>query len=140
MQEIKDDSTSNVFISSDYGTSFTDISSKFLVTDSKEATINKFFHHPDDNCYYVFTDTRNKMIFVTRDCAETVSNVTVDFSPVHVEFDTKNMARFLIHDRTSDKMELFVTENYGETFNKGIDYVKSFFWHYEEVFEDLILN
>ena len=82
----------------------------------------------------MFTDTRNKMIFVTRDCAETVNSVTVPFDPVHVEFDTKNLARFLIHDRNSDKMELYVTENYGETFNKGIDYIKSFFWHYEEVF------
>ena len=76
----------------------------FFFTDSKEATTNKFFHHLDVNCYYVFTDTKNKMIFMTGNCAETVSNFTVNFSPVHVEFDTKNLARFVIHDRNSDKM------------------------------------
>lgn len=103
-------------------------------TDSKEATTNKFFHHPVVNCYYVFTETKNKMIFLTGNCAKTVSNFTVHFSPVHVELDTKNLARFMIHDRNSDKMELYVTENYGESFNKGIDYVRSFFWYYEEVF------
>ena len=76
---------------------------KSLIIIPKEATINKFFHDPDD-CYYVFTDTRNKMIFVTMDCA----------TPVHEEVDTKNMARFFIHDRNSDKMELCVNENSGE--------------------------
>ena len=73
---------------------------------------------------------------MTRDCAETVSSISVPFSPAHVEFDTRNMARFIIHDRDSDKMELYVTENYGETFNKGVDYTKSFFWHYDEVLSD----
>ena len=59
-QVITNTSTSHVFISHDYGTSFTDISSQFLISDSKEATITKFFHHPLDNCYYVFTDTQNR--------------------------------------------------------------------------------
>ena len=71
------------------------------------------FHDPDD-CYYVFTDTRNKMIFVTMDCAEGVNGGNVPFTPAHEEVDTKNLARFFIHDRNSDKMELCVNDNFGE--------------------------
>ena len=86
---------------------------KSLIIIPKEATINKFFHDPDD-CYYVFTDTRNKMIFVTMDCAEGVNGGNVPFTPAHEEVDTKNLARFFIHDRNSDKMELCVNDNFGE--------------------------
>ena len=62
----------------------------------------------------MFTDTRNKMIFVTMDCAEGVNGGNVPFTPVHEEVDTKNLARFFIHDRNSDKMELCVNDNFGE--------------------------
>ena len=132
---MNENSTSHVFISEDYGSTFTDISSKFLLKKDEEtqATINKFFHHPHDNCYYVFTDTGHRHIFVTRDCGQTVDTHAVTFHPAHVEFDTQELGRFLVHDRESDQMELYVTENYGESFSKAADYVKTFFWHYEEV-------
>ena len=58
-----------MFISTDYGTTFKDISGLFTLngdteannsTTKKLATINKFFHHPSNNCYYVFTDILHK--------------------------------------------------------------------------------
>ena len=69
IQEISESSTSRVFISTDYGTTFKDISGSFILqeedreinsTTKKLATINKFFHHPSNNCYYVFTDILHK--------------------------------------------------------------------------------
>eukprot|EP00092_Neocalanus_flemingeri_P022770 GFUD01024690.1.p1 GENE.GFUD01024690.1~~GFUD01024690.1.p1 ORF type:complete len:2176 (-),score=631.55 GFUD01024690.1:299-6826(-) len=131
-QEISENSTSRVFISKDYGTTFIDVSSKFLLENSKLATINKFFHHPINNCYYVFTDILHKHIFVTLDCGETVSTYPTLFSPRHLEFDTKFDGRFLIHDRESEKMELYVTKNFGETFSHAGDFIKAFFWDYKE--------
>ena len=122
-----------MFISKDYGTTFIDISSKFKLENSKLATINKFFHHPINNCYYVFTDILHKHIFVTLDCGATVSTYPTLFSPRHLEFDTKFDGRFLIHDRESEKMELYVTKNFGETFSHAGDFIKAFFWDYKEV-------
>ena len=100
---------------------------------SQAAKIVKFFHHPHDNCYYVFTDTQNKQIFVTRDCGLNIESRKVQFRPVHVEFDRKDLARFVIHDRNSNKSELYVTKDFGKNFNHAVDYIKSFFWNYEEV-------
>jgi len=131
-QEMKEDSNSSVFISKDYGTTFEDVSSKFKLENSKLATINKFFHHPINNCYYVFTDILHKYIFVTLDCGKTVSTYPTLFSPKHLEFDTKFDGRFLIHDRESTKKELYVTKNFGETFSHAGDFIKSFFWNYKE--------
>ena len=73
-QEISENSTtpSRVFISKDYGTTFSDISGKFVLGGGGLASINKFFHHPINNCYYVFTDILHKHMFVTLDCGETV--------------------------------------------------------------------
>ena len=137
-----DNSTSHFYISKDYGTSFTDISSKFTLTPESEtvATINKFFHHPQDNCYYVFTDTKHNKIFVTRDCLDTVASYSLDFSPSHVEFDENHLPRFLIHDRDGEMRDLFVTSNFGQTFSKASDYVKSFFWDLKDETTELYVS
>lgn len=131
-QEIGENSTSNVYISKDYGTTFVDVSNRFKLENKQLATINKFFHHPINNCYYVFTDILHKHIFVTLDCGETVTTYPTLFSPRHLEFDTKFDGRFLIHDRESEKMELYVTKNFGETFSHAGDFIKAFFWDYRE--------
>ena len=83
-------------------------------------SFHPFFH----NC---------RQIFVTRDCAETVQAIRTDFVPKHVEFDTKTVGRFLIHDQDSEMSSLFVTENYGISFTKVGDFVHLFFLHYSEV-------
>jgi len=131
-QEIDDKSTSNVYISRDYGTTFVDISQKFKLENNNLATINKFFHHPINNCYYVFTDILHKHIFVTLDCGITISTYPTLFSPKHLEFDTKFDGRFLVHDRDSEKRELYVTKNFGETFSHAGDFIKAFFWDHRE--------
>jgi len=131
-QEINENSTSNVYISKDYGTTFLDVSSKFKLRNNKNATINKFFHHPINNCYYVFTDILHKHIFVTLDCGDTISTYPTLFSPKHLEFDTKYDGRFLVHDRDSEKKELYVTKNFGETFSHAGDFIKAFFWDHRE--------
>ena len=137
---IEEDSTSHFYISHDYGSSFEDISFKFALADNTTATVNKFFHHPQDNCYYVFTDLKNNQIFVTRDCLETVDSYSLDFNPSHVEFDKKHLQRFLVHDREDEQRKLYVTSNFGQTFFKASDYVKSFFWHEEDDSTELYIS
>ena len=43
------------------------------------------------------------------------------------------LGRFLVHDREDEKMELFVTKNFGETFSHAGDYIKSFYFDHREV-------
>ena len=40
-----------------------------------------------------------------------------------------------MHDREDEKMELFVTKNFGETFSHAGDYIKSFYFDHKEVAE-----
>ena len=68
-----------------------------------------------------------RRIFVTQDCGETVTSIDTDFVPKHVEFDVKVEPRFLVHDRESANMTLFVTVNYGNSFQKVGEFVKNFF-------------
>ena len=99
-------------------------------------------------------------MFVTLDCGKTVATYKTQFSPRHLEFDEKLegiiwhinehlfeeffvSGRFLVHDREDEKMELFVTKNFGETFSHAGDYIKSFYFDHREVtalFWDSILT
>ena len=47
--------------------------------------------------------------------------------------------RFLVHDREDEKMELFVTKNFGETFSHAGDYIKSFYFDHREVICSIVL-
>jgi len=131
-QKMEENSTSRVFLSEDYATSFVDISSRFKIEGGENATINKFFHHPNNNCYYVFTDILQKYIFTSMDCGETIVAHKTQFIPEHVEFDKKQESRFLVHNRRSSNKSLFVTANFGKSFSHAGEYVKSFFWDYRE--------
>ena len=75
----------------------------------------------------------SRRIFVTQDCGETVTSIDTDFVPKHVEFDVKVEPRFLVHDRESANMTLFVTVNYGNSFQKVGEFIKNFFIYNTEV-------
>ena len=51
---------SKVYISRDYGKTFDEKSELFKVDEQKNAVIAKFYHHPQNNCHYVFADTVNR--------------------------------------------------------------------------------
>lgn len=132
-QEMKPGATSRVFYSLDYGTSFSDISQRFTLDDGiSEATIAKFYHHPESNCHYVFADTVNKYVFTSTDCGKTISGHKLEMTPALVEFDKSVDKTFLVHDLVDEEKKLFVTRNFGETFSHVQDYVKGFFFQEPE--------
>ena len=53
--------TSNFYISRDYGKTFQDVSNRFKLPNGKNAVLEKFYNHPESPCYYVVTDTREKV-------------------------------------------------------------------------------
>ncbi|TRY76952.1 hypothetical protein TCAL_09210 [Tigriopus californicus] len=130
-QEMKPGATSKVFYSTDYGTSFQDISSKFQLKDGELATVSKFYHHPMSNCHYVFTDTVHKYLFTSTDCGTTFFGHKLEITPELVEFDKSQDKVFLVHDLIDEQKKLYVTRNFGETFSRVQDYVKGFFFQYD---------
>ena len=44
-----------------------------------------------------------------------------------------------MHDREDEKMELFVTKNFGETFSHAGDYIKSFYFDHREVLCSIVV-
>lgn len=59
--------TSNFYISKDYGKNFEDVSDKFKLPSGANAVLEKFYNHPESPCYYVVTDTREKVSWDTKD-------------------------------------------------------------------------
>ena len=57
--------TSNFYISRNYGKTFEDVSSRFQLENGKQAVLEKFYNHPQSPCFYVVTDTRDKVSYCT---------------------------------------------------------------------------
>ncbi len=136
-QEMKPGASSKTFLSKDYGKSFTDVSDRFKLEsdnngDASNAIIAKFYHHPKSFCHYVFADTVNNYVFMTKDCGETITAHRLDkgANPSSIVFDENRDTIFVIHDLKSPKKTLWVTTDFGNTFNDIQVYVKTFFFHY----------
>lgn len=59
-QKMDLNANSKVYISKDYGKTFEEKSQLFQIQNGTNAIIAKFYHHPQSNCHYVFTDTVNR--------------------------------------------------------------------------------
>ena len=59
-QKMDLNANSKVYISKDYGKTFEEKSELFQIQNGTNAVIAKFYHHPQSNCHYVFTDTVNR--------------------------------------------------------------------------------
>lgn len=128
-QAMEPGATSQVFASDDYGKTFADISGRLTLEDGRtNATIAKFYHHPESNCQYVFTDTVNRYLFTSTDCGETFSRHKLELTPSLIEFDGNRDLVFLVHDLVDERKTLYVTRNFGETFSHVQEFVKAFFF------------
>ncbi|CAB4061720.1 Very low-density lipoprotein receptor,Low-density lipoprotein receptor-related protein 1B,Low-density lipoprotein receptor-related protein 2,Low-density lipoprotein receptor-related protein 8 [Lepeophtheirus salmonis] len=122
---------SNVYLSNDDGSTFVDISSKFLLKDGNKSHINRFYTHPNEHCTFVFTDVVHNYIFTTVNCGQTIESQSLEFSPDKIEFDIRSHKTFLVHELSSPEMKLYVTKNFGLTFSHVQDYVKKFMMYYD---------
>ena len=69
-----------------------------------------------------------------RDISSLTRSLMVRFRCLNESFEILFVSgRFLVHDREDEKMELFVTKNFGETFSHAGDYIKSFYFDHREV-------
>ena len=94
--------------------------------------LNYIFDY-QDKCHYVFADEINKYVFTTSNCGETIVRHKLDqVTPSVITFEENRNDVFLIHDLKDPEKRLYVTKNFGETYDVVQRYVRNFFFHYTE--------
>lgn len=127
-QRMQNGSTSQLYLSNDYGLTFEDVSGRFRGPDGRVAVLDKFYNHQRSICRYVFTDVLSGAVFTSTDCGKTIRRQQVDFVPSKITFDERVDDVFLVHDLMSNDKPLYVSEAYGSGgFRRVSQYVKEFF-------------
>ncbi|XP_054265258.1 sortilin-related receptor-like isoform X2 [Macrosteles quadrilineatus] len=123
----KTEKPSAVYISYDYGDTFQNKTESFLIDKDKGlyASIDKFFNHPKFVTHIVLLDKTHKMIFTTSDSGKTFNKYSLNFNPVDLSYHPENPNIFLIHD---DKQSLWSTKDFGMTWLRMQEFVKTFYW------------
>lgn len=124
---------SSVYISYDYGDTFVDKTSNFTLPKGTDkptsASIDKFFNHPKFNTHCVFMDKTNKVVFVTSDYGKKIFRYNLPCTPVDISFHPENPVTYLVHD---DKLTLWLTKDFGQSWTRLQEMVKAFFWVIDE--------
>ncbi|XP_048254148.1 sortilin-related receptor-like isoform X1 [Haliotis rufescens] len=121
-------SGSRVFVSRDYGKNFSDISS-LMMHDGKKAEITHYYNTPSHNSHYIFTDIEDRCIFTTRDYARSFSTICgLTFKPRQISINSVNPDLVLAMDEQSSTKELYLSQDFGFTWRRVGDNVKSFYW------------
>ncbi|CAG0913244.1 unnamed protein product [Notodromas monacha] len=127
----KDTSTSAIYISYEYGKSFANKTDSFVIPQpdgtSKPSLITAYYVHPVFSSVSVFTDLRDKVLFVTKDHGETLFMRNVNFTATTIVFDKYRPEVLIAHDRTTNPKTLWLSQDYGETFDLAKDYVSNIY-------------
>ncbi|XP_052472847.1 sortilin-related receptor [Carassius gibelio] len=129
-----DPKTSSVYVSYDYGTTFTHMSEKFKLSEDQEGkkqVISQFYHSPADNKRYLFTDTTNSYLWNTFDFCNTVQGFSIPFTPTDLLLHSKKPNLVLGYDSSHPNKQLWKSDDFGETWVLIQEHVKSYFWGVE---------
>ncbi|KAG7282267.1 hypothetical protein CRUP_033794, partial [Coryphaenoides rupestris] len=126
--------TSSVYVSYDYGTSFTLVSDRFRFSGAKEDSkqlIAQFYHSPADNRRYLFADVTNSYLWNTFDFCQTVQGFPIRFKPTDLLLHSKQANLVLGYDGSHPNKQLWKSDDFGETWVLIQEQVKSYFWGVE---------
>ncbi|EDO45218.1 predicted protein [Nematostella vectensis] len=121
-------STSFVWISKDYGRSFSNYTSLFNQSSGSIASITLFYASPVDNNRYLFVDKVRKLMFATLDDCNTFTKTELSFTADKILFHPTNADVVLAYDTTASVKRLFVSQDFGFTWVLKDEQVRSFFW------------
>ncbi|CAH1796241.1 unnamed protein product [Owenia fusiformis] len=122
-------SNSTVYISNDYGKSFNTVpNNKFRMAVSGHAIIEKFYNSPVRNSHYVFTDVLHNYIFTSTNYGRTFRGYHVPFRPKTISMHPTDASIILGLDDESSTKRLYVSRNFGFSWQSIQVNVKSFFW------------
>ncbi|KAK9723301.1 Sortilin, neurotensin receptor 3 [Popillia japonica] len=97
-----------------------------ILIPSSYSSVEKFYNHPNFNSHFVFTDVRNKHIFVTTDHGKHITKIQVRFTPSEVQFRELHPRTILVLDKASSGRELYYSVDFGQSFSLLEENVKSF--------------
>ncbi|XP_066518769.1 sortilin-related receptor isoform X1 [Hoplias malabaricus] len=129
-----DPKSSSIYVSYDYGTTFTHISEKFKLSgekESKKQVISQFYHSPADNKRYLFADTTNSYLWNTFDFCKNVQGFSIPFKPTDLLLHSKRPNLVLGYDSSHPNKQLWKSDDFGETWVLIQEHVKSYFWGVE---------
>ncbi|KAF2902543.1 hypothetical protein ILUMI_03643 [Ignelater luminosus] len=119
---------SNVYISYDYGDTYENKTHLFELPDGSYSTVEKLYSHPKCNTHFVFTDVRNKQLFVTTNYGRNITRLDASFTPSEVSFHEYQPQTFLVLHKSEQKQQLWLTEDFGNSWSMIQEHVKAFAW------------
>ncbi|XP_071492134.1 sortilin-related receptor-like [Diadema antillarum] len=125
-------STSNVYISTDYGASFDEVTTQMANSYSGVAPIyDRFYSSKADIERYIFTDVIKSLVTTTEDFGQTFHTYSTPFKPTNIYTHAANPDIVLGLDENDERKRLYVSMNFGATWRLVEEDVKSFNWGVE---------
>ncbi|TNN01446.1 hypothetical protein fugu_010828 [Takifugu bimaculatus] len=128
--------TSSVYVSYDYGTTFTLVSEKFRLSEAKAKdggtpVISQFYHSPADNRRYIFVDATNDFLWNSYDFCRSVLGFALPFKPTDLLLHSRRSNLVLGYDGSHPSRQLWKSDDFGETWVLIQEHVKTYFWGVE---------
>ncbi|XP_029700330.1 sortilin-related receptor isoform X2 [Takifugu rubripes] len=128
--------TSSVYVSYDYGTTFTLVSEKFQLSEAKAKdggtpVISQFYHSPADNRRYIFVDATNDFLWNSYDFCRSVLGFALPFKPTDLLLHSRRSNLVLGYDGSHPSRQLWKSDDFGETWVLIQEHVKTYFWGVE---------
>nr|KAG5689322.1 hypothetical protein BaRGS_018865 [Batillaria attramentaria] len=132
--------SSKVYVSWNYGENFTDITPRFVMSSLHTVKIDKYYNSelrnshsglspPSFTSRYVFADVTHKCLFMTRNYARTFTrHCDLPFQPKVISLHPNNPNYILAFDPDSRSSQLYLSRNFGQSFEVIRSDVKAFFW------------
>ncbi|CAJ0953097.1 unnamed protein product [Ranitomeya imitator] len=118
-----------VYVSYDYGKSFSRISDQFRYpSDGRSPTVAQFFHSPVDNKRYIFVDADANYLWISTDFCVTVKVFSIPFKPTDLLLHSNDSNLVLGYDKLHPNKQLWKSEDFGQTWIMIQEHVKSFYW------------
>ncbi|MEQ2182932.1 Sortilin- receptor, partial [Goodea atripinnis] len=125
--------SSSVYVSYDYGRTFTLVSAKFELSEAKskngsKQVISQFYHSPADNRRYLFVDSSHDYLWNTFDFCKTVQGFSLPFKPTDLLLHSRQSNLVLGFDSSHPNKQLWKSDDFGETWVLIQEHVKTYFW------------
>ena len=133
--------SSAVYISRNYGKDFEKTS--FKLKNGSDAVINNFYISPTINSHYIFVDSINNCLFVTKNYGQTFRRVDLQFTPKTLSLHWTNVELVLMSTKPnegSSDTRLLLSEDFGSNWRVIQERVKIFSWGIEGVETDVNVN
>ncbi|XP_028406957.1 sortilin-related receptor-like [Dendronephthya gigantea] len=136
----KADSTSYLYISNNYGKTYNNMSHLLKFTKDgvkKYAVIEKFYNSPLKPKWYIFADTTNNLLFVSKDDCKTLKEVKLGFKPSDITFHNSRTGGLIAYDSSTEKIHY--SSNFGSSWLVRKEKIRSYFWGMADLDSDEVI-